>query len=45
MKNALSRLSLGEKGATMIILAASMFMLVGVTAIVIDIANLQELKR
>lgn len=41
MKNALSRLSLGEKGAVMIIFAASMIMLVGVTAIVIDVANFQ----
>lgn len=45
MKNALSRLSLGEKGAVMIIFAASMIMLVGVTAIVIDVANFQQLKR
>ena len=42
---AIPRTSVREKGATMIFLAASMFMLIGFTAIVIDIANFQQLKR
>ena len=37
--------SLREKGAVMLIMAGSMVMLLGVTALVIDVANYHQLKR